>query len=162
MLLGTLGMAAAQQSPMLCCSHQNQACVALHAGPRLKDTAEAGHRSDAVSSAARKPWLAPDLYAQIVKAGLDGARALAAHDNGRLRMVANAYVRIDVVLAMWEKVNALASCPAHAKGSPCRPGAAACMLQNCCDKLTTEQLLVDDAFDLTFQGVQSVACSAHA
>lgn len=78
------------------------------AGPRLKDadkpleTFGSGHPH--IHPEDRKPWLAPKLYDQIVKAGLDGARALAAYDNGRLQMVANAYVRIDVVLAMWEKV----------------------------------------------------------
>ena len=72
------------------------------AGPRLVSDPE---QSSAVSEAPfRRPWHAPELYNQIVQAGLDGARAMANFDNGRLRMVSNVYVRVDVVLGIYEKV----------------------------------------------------------
>lgn len=52
----------------------------------------------------RVAWRSPEYYAQIVKAGLDGAKALA--QDKRLRVAADAYIRIDIVLAAYEKVGA--------------------------------------------------------
>ncbi|KAK9806624.1 hypothetical protein WJX73_001273 [Symbiochloris irregularis] len=80
-------------------------------GPKLKETIESPPSPDAVYPEDRRPWPAPALYDQILKAGLDGARALAAHEHGKLQLASQAYIRIDVVLATWEKDGELQTLP---------------------------------------------------
>ena len=74
----------------------------LQTGPRLADS---NYDEDTNTVyVKREPWVAPELYAEIVKAALDGARAIAAYGDGKMRIVSNAYIRVDIVLAAFEKV----------------------------------------------------------
>lgn len=55
----------------------------------VRAEAAGGEDIEAKLTQARQPWHCPELYDMAVKAALDGARALAAHDNGALTTVSS-------------------------------------------------------------------------